>query len=119
MDAAGDSVRMQHVLGVAATVEDGKHAVYIADSYNNKIKRLDLAAKTVATVYGSGEPSDLWEPGGLSIWHAPDGARLYIADTNNHRILQSAISAEGNLQPPVPVRLAFAPGVAGSAAGSE
>ncbi|MCI0568777.1 MAG: hypothetical protein L0170_15460 [Acidobacteria bacterium] len=36
------------------------------------------------TVLGDGEPAKLNEPGGLAV----HGEWLYIADTNNHRILK-------------------------------
>ena len=32
-----------------------------------------------------------------------------LADTNNHRILQAAIDNAGNLLPPIPVTITFAP----------
>lgn len=91
VDAAGDSARLQHVLGVAATREHGRHAVYIADSYNNKIKRLDPETRAVTTAFGSGEhglldgdadSAEFWEPAGLGL----AGRTLYVADTNNHAI---------------------------------
>lgn len=91
IDAVGDSARLQHPLGVAATMENGQPAVYIADSYNDKIKRLDPVTREVHTAFGSddhgfddgdAEEASLWEPGGLSI----SGRTLYIADTNNHAI---------------------------------
>jgi len=96
VDAVGDSVRLQHVLGVAAS-ENGKH-VYIADSYNDKIKRLDPETRAVATVFGSGEhglvdggpeTAEFWEPGGLSL----AGRTLYVADTNNHAIRVADLDA--------------------------
>jgi hypothetical protein len=77
-------VLLQHALGVAYA--DGK--LYIADTYNNKIKVLDLKAKTVETLVGSGEagsgnePAQFDEPAGLAI----AGGKLYVADTNNHQI---------------------------------
>jgi sugar lactone lactonase YvrE len=91
VDAAGDSVRLQHPLDVAATSENGRHAVYIADSYNDKIKRLDPESRAVTTVFGGvghglvdgvAETAEFWEPGGLSL----AGGTLYVADTNNHAI---------------------------------
>jgi DNA-binding beta-propeller fold protein YncE len=91
VDARADSVRLQHPLGVEATAEDGLPAVYIADSYNNKIKRLDPATREVRTIFGIGdhglvdgdaEDAEFWEPGGLSL----ADRRLYVADTNNHAI---------------------------------
>jgi DNA-binding beta-propeller fold protein YncE len=86
-DGEGDIVRLQHPLGI--TVRDG--VVYIADSYNNKIKRLDPGRRAVATWLGSGaagqadgtrSAASFREPGGVCAGRAG----LYIADTNNHRI---------------------------------
>lgn len=91
LDARGDSVRLQHPLGVAGT-GSGEHAIiYIADSYNNKIKALSPLARSVTTLFGSGDAGYLdgdadeamfREPGGLAL----SGDLLFIADTNNHAI---------------------------------
>ena len=85
VDGAGDAVRLQHPLGVVAV--DG--AVFIADTYNHKIKRLDPARGAVKTFAGTGRPGQadgaapsFYEPGGLSY---ADG-KLYVADTNNHAV---------------------------------
>lgn len=87
VDGIGDEVRLQHPLAVAC----GDGVLYVADSYNHKIKRLDPATRRCETWLGSGEPGDadgtgtaarFHEPGGLSL----AGSRLYIADTNNHAI---------------------------------
>jgi hypothetical protein len=89
VDARGDSVRLQHPLGVEAGVENGANVVYIADSYNDKIKKLDPATRDVVTLFGGDargaadgawRAAEFWEPGGLSL----AGRRLYIADTNSH-----------------------------------
>ncbi len=72
-DGTGDGVRLQHPLGVAA--RDGR--VFIADTYNHKIKVLDPSSGKVST-FASG----FYEPGGLSI----AGNTLYVADTNHHAI---------------------------------
>jgi hypothetical protein len=86
-DGEGDVVRLQHPLAIAA--RDG--LLYLADSYNNKIKTLDPGRRSVVTWLGSGAAdrkdgqgtaASFREPGGISA--AGDG--LYIADTNNHRI---------------------------------
>ena len=91
VDARGDSVRLQHPLGICAVEEDGRTVVYLADSYNDKVKRLDPATREVETVLGGSghdlvdgdfEEAELWEPGGLSI----AGRTLYIADTNHHAV---------------------------------
>ncbi len=90
-DGTGDRVRLQHPLGVAAVREGDGTAVYIADAYNNRIKRLDPATRTVVTVAGTGQAghadgpaaaASYWEPGGLGV----AGRRVYVADTNNHAV---------------------------------
>jgi DNA-binding beta-propeller fold protein YncE len=85
VDGSGARVRLQHPLGVAWV--DG--TLLIADTYNHKIKRLDLATQSVTTIAGTGEPGhedgmpgSLYEPGGLSVI----GTTAFIADTNNHLI---------------------------------
>jgi len=86
-DGTRKSARLQHALGVACA----ENLVFIADTYNNKIKVFDPETAQVRTLAGSGEPgmqdgaSDqacFWEPGGLSI----AGGNLYVADTSNHSI---------------------------------
>ena len=84
-DGEGDNVRLQHPLGVAAY--DGK--VFIADTYNHKIKLLEPGTGTVKTFLGTGKPGQtdgslpsFYEPGGLSIARG----KLYVADTNNQAV---------------------------------
>ena len=84
-DGQGDRVRLQHPLGVA--FYDGY--LYVADTYNNKIKRIHPQKRTSETLFGTGEAGRqdgddplFDEPGGLT---AANG-KLYIADTNNHLI---------------------------------
>jgi DNA-binding beta-propeller fold protein YncE len=91
VDARGDSVRLQHVEGVAATTEKDEAVVYLADTYNDKIKRLRPATREVETVAGGAghglvdgdfATAEFWEPAGVSL----AGRRLYVADTNNHAV---------------------------------
>jgi sugar lactone lactonase YvrE len=84
-DGIAAEVRLQHPLAVTWT--GGQ--IYVADTYNHKIKVLYPTIRAVKTLFGTGRPGDrdgptaeFSEPGGLSA--AED--RLYIADTNNHRI---------------------------------
>jgi thiol-disulfide isomerase/thioredoxin len=104
-DGIGDTVRLQHPLGVA--YHDG--AVYIADTYNHRIKKLDPKTGRVETLAGTGKPglqdgpareAQFYEPGGISL----AGNRLFIADTNNHAIrtidLHTAEVRTLALQPP-------------------
>lgn len=89
----GDSVgpaanaQVQHPVGIELVGE----SLYIADTYNHRIKVLHLATSTLRPVAGDGVPglvdgtgteSRLAEPSGLSA----AGRRLYVADTNNHQI---------------------------------
>jgi len=68
--------------------------VLVADTYNHKVKLLDLGRGEVRTLLGGGGPGTeregrlaLFEPGGLS---AADGV-LYVTDTNNHRVVRVSL----------------------------
>src|SRR3989339_721190 len=85
VDGKGDEVRLQHPLGV--TNYNG--LVYIADTYNHRIKVLNPLDRTCRTFAGNGKAgyvdgkdARFYEPGGLSIARN----KLYVADTNNHAI---------------------------------
>ncbi len=86
-DGRGDAVRLQHPLGIAAL--DG--LLYIADTYNHKIKVLDPRTRKVTTLAGTGasgssdgplKSASFYEPGGI----AALPGRLFVADTNNHAV---------------------------------
>lgn len=87
-DGVGDDVLLQHALGVTVG-PDG--LLYVADTYNNKIKLINPETRESTTFAGNGEPgfvdgtleaARFYEPGGIDY---ADG-KLYIADTNNHAI---------------------------------
>lgn len=83
VDGEGDKVRLQHALGVAW--HDGK--LYVADTYNSKLKVLDPEKRTCQTFLGGDAAGWLGapvfnEPAGISY---ADG-KLYLADTNAHRV---------------------------------
>jgi hypothetical protein len=108
-DGNGGNVRLQHCLGLAYA---GDH-LYIADTYNNKVKVCTPATRSVKTLSGGRKPGDsdapplYYEPGGLSA----AGESLYLADTNNHKIkvidlkngAVKTLKLDG-LEPPKPVR---------------
>jgi DNA-binding beta-propeller fold protein YncE len=83
-DGKGEAVRLQHCLGLAY----GNGHLYIADTYNNKIKACLPRTHTVHTLVGSlkagdtDAPPHFYEPGGISVARG----ELYVADTNNHKI---------------------------------
>jgi sugar lactone lactonase YvrE len=93
VDGPSDVARLQHPLGVCVWEDDPNGAsVLIADTYNHRIKRFDLATAEVGSFAGAGAPAGLGEgagekarfsePGGLAI----AGNHLFVADTNNHRV---------------------------------
>lgn len=88
-DGALGQALLQHPLGVAYRA--GK--IYIADTYNSKIKALDVQQGTIQTIAGGG--NQLLEPGGLCI----SGTQIYIADTNQHAIKLLDVAQESTLQP--------------------
>jgi len=75
-DGVGAEVRLQHPLDVA--VADGR--VWVADTYNHKIKAIEMGSGETRTVAGGA--GTLCEPGGL----ARAGAFLLVADTGHHRL---------------------------------
>ena len=79
VDGEAQIARLQHPLGVAVWEDDPAGAsLLVADTYNHKVKRLDLGTRRVSTfVVG-----ELSEPGGLA--HAR--GQLFVADTNHHRV---------------------------------
>jgi thiol-disulfide isomerase/thioredoxin len=86
VDGIGTKVRLQHPIGIANVGQ----TLFVADTYNHKIKKM-VRTKTgwqVTTLLGTGkrgdklDPPQFFEPEGLSV----AAGKLYIADTNNHRI---------------------------------
>jgi thiol-disulfide isomerase/thioredoxin len=83
-DGPREKAKLQHCLGVAYA--GGK--LYVADTYNNKIKVVEPESGETRTLAGTGQPGrddkagTFDEPAGVA--HAK--GKLYIADTNNHLI---------------------------------
>ena len=86
-DGIGKKAVLQHPQDVAVAPD----AIYIADTYNHKIKRMELSTLRVTTVAGNGTQgstdgeamqASFDEPAGIVY---RDGI-VFVADTNNHRI---------------------------------
>ena len=80
-DVDGDVgvARLQHALGVVYA----GGALYVTDTYNSKLKKLDLATGRLTTLAGGSDRVALFEPGGIAL----DGTRLVLADTNHQRLV--------------------------------
>ncbi len=95
IDGDPEVARLQHPLGVAVDAASGM--LYVADTYNNKIKRIDPVGRTIETWLGDGtaghqdgvgRAARFFEPAGLGV----AGGALYIADTNNHAIRRADLA---------------------------
>ncbi|MGH7133145.1 MAG: thioredoxin-like domain-containing protein [Phycisphaerales bacterium] len=96
VDGTYPKARLQHALGVAVwnAAPPGGTKLIIADTYNHKLKLLDPKTQTLTSWMGVGRAdaaSDqdlkLDEPGGLFLAGEGAAARLFVADTNNHRVV--------------------------------
>jgi sugar lactone lactonase YvrE len=92
-DGIGTEARLQHPTGLAFadSILFAVPTLFIADSYNHKIKTLDPSTGRVQTLIGTGQPglkdgefkhAGLYQPEGVAFYKD----KLYIADTNNHLI---------------------------------
>ncbi|AUS99246.1 hypothetical protein CLI64_01905 [Nostoc sp. CENA543] len=86
-DGQGEDVRLQHCLGI----EYANNFLWVADTYNHKIKLVSPSTGNCQTVLGDGsvglqngqgKSTRFFEPSGLSVM----GSHLYICDTNNHAV---------------------------------
>lgn len=86
-DGSRRQARLQHPLGIVFA----DHLLYVADTYNNKIKVVDPGKNMSITFAGTGKEgmdngdlrkSSFNEPGGITYAES----KLYVADTNNDLI---------------------------------
>jgi len=119
VDGQGQQVRLQHALGVLW--HEGQ--LFVADTYNNKIKVVDPRRGASTTLVGTGEPgkaddpAEFDEPAGL----AYAAGKLYVADTNNHAIRTVDVKTKevktleiANLEPPQKPQEPSKPGFPGA-----
>lgn len=101
-DGAGQSAsgaRFQGPAGIA--VDTTNHFVYIADTANQRIRKLDLATGLVSTIAGSastgsadnttGTSATFSSPAGVA-WDGGNPGNLYVADTGNSVIRKIVLS---------------------------
>jgi thiol-disulfide isomerase/thioredoxin len=116
IDGPGDRARLQHALGVVSVGD----TLFVADTYNSKLKTIDPKTRQVKTFLGGDEKPAGWfdgplfnEPAGIS--HA--AGKLYVADTNANRIRVVDVKTKAvstltlaGLQPPPPQKEWLPPG---------
>lgn len=86
-DGIGSEVHLQHCSGLVYA----KSYLWIADTYNHKIKQIDPTTRKCQTIAGWDTPGLQDGPGTSAQFSEPSGLayasdRLYVADTNNHII---------------------------------
>lgn len=107
-NGAAAQARFNGPTGLA--VDGTRNILYVADTGNHRIRRIDLGNNTITTFAGTGladlnadaaaTSTQLNAPGAVAV----DGAGIvYIADTNNHRLVRvangNATTFAGNGQP--------------------
>lgn len=101
-DGTGEEALLQHPIGIAA----GDGVLFVADTFNHKIRRVDPRTGACVTLFGGGDAERLPEvvPGyalpparpNQPAFQEPEGlawreGELIVADTNNHRVLAIAL----------------------------
>jgi DNA-binding beta-propeller fold protein YncE len=87
IDGKYPRARLQHPIGI--TYHDG--FLYVADTYNHKIKKVDPRTREANTLIGKGSPGMTDGLAGVALLNEPNGLtfandKFYITDTNNHSI---------------------------------
>ncbi len=90
-NGSASSAQLNRPRGVAV---DGSGNLYIADTNNHRIRRVDHVTGSISTVAGTGTPGFSWDnsPAASAQLNCPSGVavdssdNLYIADSENHRI---------------------------------
>ncbi|EOD31059.1 hypothetical protein EMIHUDRAFT_434364 [Emiliania huxleyi CCMP1516] len=90
-DGVGDAAEFYFPHGISIS-PDGS-ALFVADSSNHKIRRVEVATGAVTTLAGSGEEggadgvgdaAQFYNPSGVAI--SPDGGALFVANYGNDKI---------------------------------
>jgi thiol-disulfide isomerase/thioredoxin len=79
-DGGPEEMALQHPMDLAVLGQD----LYVADTYNHKIKVVNLPTMECRTLVGDGKPGLLNEPSGICVV----GNHLLVADTNLHRVIR-------------------------------
>lgn len=101
VDGGYPEARLQHCIGLTLFPTAEGERLLVADTYNDKIKLVHPFARTSQTYLGvaRGESAgdgelDLNEPAGVSFaGTGGGGGRLFVADTNNHRVVMVDVAS--------------------------
>ena len=105
VDGNADTTRLQHPIGIAW----GGGALWVADTYNSKIKRIDPRSGQTRTVLVGKDRKELFEPAGLTV----RGSELVIADTAHGCLVTAPLESPAQTRALLPFGLtAPASGVA-------
>jgi DNA-binding beta-propeller fold protein YncE len=68
-----------------------KKAIYVADTGNDVIRKIDISTMETSTIAGTGEEGDKDGPGNQAQFNNPgaictDGTELYVLDADNHSV---------------------------------
>jgi len=87
VDGTGVAAKFQAPTGITT---NGTY-LYVADTWNYKIRKIEMATGVVTTLAGSGSEGRADGTGAAASFNSPagittDGTYLYVADTGNHKI---------------------------------
>jgi sugar lactone lactonase YvrE len=97
-DGIGNSAYFSYPYGVC--VDPSMMTLYITDTYNNRIRALNISTRAVTTIAGSiagfadgtGNSAYFNNPDGISV--DPSNTYIYVTDINNYRIRRIDISTK-------------------------
>ncbi|MDH7597631.1 MAG: thioredoxin-like domain-containing protein [Methanothrix sp.] len=87
IDGDFERARLQHPLGLF--YRNG--SIYVADTYNHRIKKADLSERSIHTIAGVGSPGFADGAADMAAFYEPSGVTFlgdscFVADTNNHAV---------------------------------
>lgn len=102
LDADGANIATAHLSYPTGLALDASGDLFIADTYNDRIREVPVKSDRILTVAGSGTlgftgdgktatKADLYLPYGVAV----DGSNLYVVDSFNHRVREVTLVGQG------------------------
>jgi sugar lactone lactonase YvrE len=98
-DGTGDNVRFNTPTALALSLDE--QSLYVADTNNHRVRRIELATGRVSTLAGSGDAGLVDGPAGSAQFNQPIGlavdadGTLYVSEVANHDIRR--VDQQGNV----------------------